>query len=389
MERAIVIGGGIVGVSVAWRLAETGMQVTLLDAGGLGQGASLASFAWLNGSFIHDRDYFLLKLDGLGEYHALARELGATPWLHEDGHIEWSSAANETVDSRGADGLPVADAELSGTERLRKKVRTLREWGFPAELLPIRELRSLEPDLQASPGVEEFAWYPQEGYIEPVDAIGALALEARQHGATIIPNAPVASLVIDGDCVTGVVTRAGETFHADWVISCAGSWTPEVLRMAGSELAMSPVDGMVAVSGPTAARLRVVHHNEALSLRPDGAGRIMMRHYDFDRLVDASAPPRSLPDWTGDLMARAVRSLPELAASRIEAVRVGTRPIPADGLPAVGPVPGVDGLYVVAAHGAVTLAPLLGRLVSREIARNELVPRLAPFRPDRLMTPRA
>jgi glycine/D-amino acid oxidase-like deaminating enzyme len=137
MDRAIVIGGGIVGVSVAWRLAEAGMTVTLLDAGGLGQGASLASFAWLNGSFIHDRDYFLLKLDGLGEYRALARELGATPWLHEDGHIEWSSAANETVDSRGSDGLPVADADLSGTERLRKKVRTLREWGFPAELLPI------------------------------------------------------------------------------------------------------------------------------------------------------------------------------------------------------------------------------------------------------------
>lgn len=385
MDRAIVIGGGIVGVSVAWRLAQAGVTVTLLDSGGLGQGASLASFAWLNGSFIHDRDYFTLKLDGLGEYRALARELGATPWLHEDGHIEWSSAANETVDSRGSDGLPVADAHLSGAERLRKKVRTLREWGFPAELLSIRDLPSLEPDLRASPDVEEFAWYPQEGYIEPVDAIGALALESRRHGATIIPNAPVASLTRDGDRVIGVVTRSGDTYHADWVISCAGSWTPEVLRMVGRDLAMSPVDGMVAVSGPTAARLRVVHHNEALSLRPDGAGRIMMRHYDFDRLVDAATPPRSLPG-TRELMARAVRSLPELASTRIEAVRVGTRPIPADGLPAVGPAPGVDGLYVVAAHGAVTLGPLLGRLVSREITRNEPDPRLAPFRPDRLVT---
>lgn len=389
MGRVVVVGGGIVGVSVAWRLAQAGMEVILLDAGGLGQGATLASFAWLNGSFIHDKPYFQLKLDGLAEYGAIARELGSTPWLHKDGHIEWSSAANETVDAFGSDGLPVADAELSGAERLCKKVRTLRDWGFPAEMLPIRELRSLEPELVAPDDVDEFAWYPAEGYIHPVDAVGALASEARRHGAQIRPETTVASLLIEGGRVTGVVTGQGERISADHVVSCAGSWTPELLRMAGRDMAMSPVDGVVAITGPTAARLRVVHHNERLSLRPDGAGRIMMRHYDFDRMIDASGPPTSLPAWTADLMERAVNSLPALSSTRIESIQVATRPIPADGLPAVGPVPGVDGLYVVVAHGAVTLGPLLGRIVSREIAYGEADARMTAFRPDRLVTERS
>lgn len=386
MGHVIVIGGGIVGASVAWRLAETGVQVTLLDRGGPGQGTTLASFSWLNGSFIEDKAYFLLKLDALAEYRALARELGAPRWLHEDGHIEWNSAANETVDALGSDGLPVADAGLTGAERLRKKVRTLREWGFAAEMVPIRELRALEPELVAPPDVDEFAWYPLEGYIEPVDAVGAFLAEARRHGARVVSSRPVTSLLTRGGRVAGVTLAGGETIEADAVVSCAGHWTPEIVRMAGRELAMTPVDGVVAVSGPSAARLRAVHHNEELSLRPDGAGRIMMRHYSFDRMIDATTPVTPLPDWTGDLMARAVRALPELASTRIEAIRIGTRPIPADGLPAVGPVPGAEGLYVVAAHGAVTLGPLLGRIVARELAHGEHDGRLAPFRPDRLVT---
>lgn len=385
MGHVIVIGGGIVGASVAWRLAQTGSRVTLLDRGGLGEGTTVASFSWLNGSFIEDRDYFLLKLDALAEYRALVRELGTPRWLQMDGHIEWNSAANETVDARGSDGLPVADAGLSGSERLRKKVRTLREWGFTAEMVPIRELRALEPDLISAPDVEEFAWYPEEGYIEPVDAVGALVAEARRHGAGVVTGANVSSLQVRGGRVTGVVLESGETVEADAVVSCAGHWTPEIVRMAGRELAMAPVDGVVAVSGPTAARLRAVHHNEELSLRPDGAGRIMMRHYSFDRMIDATTPVTPLPAWTDELMARAVRSLPALATTRIEAIRIGTRPIPADGLPAVGPVPGVEGLYVVAAHGAVTLGPLLGKIVTREIVHGERDERLVPFRPDRLI----
>lgn len=384
MGRVVVVGGGILGTSVAWRLAGQGMQVVLHEASGVGQGVSAVSFAWLNGSSQEHRDYFQLKVDALNEYRTLERELGRPSWLHLNGHIEWNSAANETLDARGFDGLPLAEQGLSGEERLRRKAHYLREWGFTVEMLPVRELAALEPGVRVPDGVDEFAYYPMEGYVEPVAAAGAFAWEARRHGARVVEGSPVTGFLLEDGCVRGVVTEGGDRHHADMVVVCAGSWTDRVLSWAGVHLPMSPVDGMVAVSGPTAARLDRVLHTESLSLRPDGAGRIMMRNHEFDRLVDASRPPAEHPKWLGELVARAAAVLPELATTEIEALRVGTRPIPADGLPVVGTLPEVPGLYMAVAHGAVTLAPLLGKIAAREIAYGEPDARLDTFRPARL-----
>jgi glycine/D-amino acid oxidase-like deaminating enzyme len=68
---------------------------------------------------------------------------------------------------------------------------------------------------------------------------------------------------------------------------------------------------------------------------------------------------------------------------RVEAVRIGVRPMPEDRLPIVGSIAGVEGFYVVVSHSAVTLGPLWGRIAAAEILRGELDPRLAPFRAAR------
>lgn len=384
MENVIVIGGGILGTSVAWRLAENGAEVSLFEAGGIGQGVSAVSFAWLTGSSPEDRSYFQLKIDALNDYRVVQRELSDPSWLHLNGHIEWNSAASETLDAFGYDGLPVAEQGVSGQERLRRKARQLREWGFTVELLPVRELAALEPGLRVPGDVEEFAFYPMEGYVEPVAATGAFAWEAKRHGARVVEGVPVTGFVREGGEVRGVVTGDGERHHADLVVVCAGSWTGKLLEGAGITLPMSPVDGMVAVSSPSAARLGRVVHTDSLSLRPDGAGRIMMRNHEYDRLVDASKPVPENPEWLGELLSRAVSYLPELESARIEALRVGTRPIPGDGLPVVGALPEVPGLYMMVAHGAVTLASLLGRLAAREIVHGEADARLDAFRPARI-----
>jgi glycine/D-amino acid oxidase-like deaminating enzyme len=69
----------------------------------------------------------------------------------------------------------------------------------------------------------------------------------------------------------------------------------------------------------------------------------------------------------------------------VEAARVGWRPLPGDGLSAVGPVAGLEGYYLVFTHSGVTLGPLLGRLVAEEVTTGQVPPPLAPFRPDRLV----
>ena len=364
--RVIVIGGGIVGAAVTFRLAQAGAEVTLLEARQLGSGTSTTSFAWLNANDKPPFPYHQLNADGMAEYNTLARELGDAPWLHVSGHIEW-------------------DHRAGGMEYLREKVARLRAWGYPAELLPVRELARLEPDLVAPPGLEEFVLYPTEGYLDPLLCIGALIGAARARGAEVRTNCPVTGILQEGGRVVGVTTASGERLHADVVVSCAGRWSDEVARLAGIALPMAPTVGMTVLSAPSAVRLRSVFHNHEIDLRPDGAGRIMMRHTDFDELVSLDTPVEPIPALVADLAERVADVLPGLAGTRIEAVRIALRAIPGDGYTAIGPVPAAPGLYLIASHSAVTMGALLGRLAAHEILGGTPDPRLATFRPGRLI----
>jgi len=364
VSSAIIVGGGILGVSTAWRLAEAGVDVTLVEADRLGNGASHASFAWINASKKPPFPYHQLNVAGMNYYRRLQSELDQPRWLHFDGQVEW-------------------DASEGGADTLREKAGRLHKWGYASELLPVSELKQIEPDLVAPSHLEEFALYSQEGYITPIDMIGDFASRARALGVDIREETPVQDLIVEGSRVSGVVTRSGDRLMADTVVLCNGAVAPHLLEQAGFTLPMAPTYGMVAVTNPSTVRLKVVHHNDDLNMRPDGAGRVMMRHYDFDDMVNPDVPEVPIPGFVDELLARAVKVLPGLAGSRIEGVRITTRPIPGDGKSVVGSVPGVDGLYAMVTHSGVTMGPLLGHIAAREITTGRLDSRLEEFRPGR------
>src|SRR6266850_7010924 len=85
----IVIGAGSVGANVAYRLAERGAKVTVLEAGAPGGGTSGASFAWTNSFNKTPRDYHDLNVASMDEHAVLAKELGGGSWLHQDGALAW------------------------------------------------------------------------------------------------------------------------------------------------------------------------------------------------------------------------------------------------------------------------------------------------------------
>jgi glycine/D-amino acid oxidase-like deaminating enzyme len=92
-----------------------------------------------------------------------------------------------------------------------------------------------------------------------------------------------------------------------------------------------------------------------------------------------------LPETAHHVYERAVSVLPTLAGTPMQAALVGVRSIPGDGYPFVGPVPGVEGMYLVCTHSGVTMGPLLGRIAAREIMTDTVDPRLETFRPERLI----
>jgi glycine/D-amino acid oxidase-like deaminating enzyme len=157
----VVVGAGCVGANVAYRLAERGARVTVLEASAPGSGTSGTSFAWTNSFGKTPRDYHDLNVASMEEHAALAKELGGA-WLHQDGGLAWEESR-------------------AGQERLEQAVERLAGWGYPVEWIPATAARDMEPDLHIGAGVDRIVWTPGEGYLEAVPFIAASWL--RPHGA--------------------------------------------------------------------------------------------------------------------------------------------------------------------------------------------------------------
>ncbi len=369
----LVVGGGVIGAAVAFRLAQAGAQVVVLEsADRLGAGTSGRSFAWTNSNEKTPRPYHDLNVAGMRAHAALREEFGSTPWWHDGGSVDWFA----TDTDRAAQAA---------------KVERLQTWGYSAEWITPRQLHELEPDVDlAAVGDAPIAFYPDEGWLDPIVYLHAMLQAAQRHSATVRTDAHVEHLFLKGGCVSGVVLHGGKRLSADLVVNCAGRWadTLDALDMPVVGLPLAPTLGLLAFTPPIATGLRRIVRSPFIHMRPDGAGRLVLHGDDADALLTSDTTPNSALPIAQDMVRRAAAVLPSIGRAAPEAVRIGVRPIPADGLSAVGPMPGVDGYYVVVTHSGVTLSPFLARAVANEIVHNAPEPQLAPFRPSRLIETR-
>src|SRR5208282_3694684 len=128
-RRCVVIGAGVMGASVAARLASAGVQVTLLDQDQPGRATSRWSFAWLNSNDKAPRPYHDLNHAGIRAWAELAPDLDGPAWYRPVGNLE----------------LVTSDA---GRTELQARVRRLTEWGYPARLIDLAEASEIEPALR-------------------------------------------------------------------------------------------------------------------------------------------------------------------------------------------------------------------------------------------------
>jgi glycine/D-amino acid oxidase-like deaminating enzyme len=365
MIKTIVIGAGVMGASVAYRLAQAGAAVTVLEATRIGGGTSGISFAWTNANKKPPKPYHELNVAGMKAHAALADEFGATPWWHGGGSLEWEAEPDRPAQ--------------------RENVEQLRSWGYAAEWLARDQVLELEPDIDpAVIGDAPVAFFPEEGWLDPVVyAHAMLSAARRRHGAKIVCGARVVDLVTAGDRVTGVRLADGSLYEADTVVNCAGRWTNEAIRDAGLHLPLAPTVGFLVFTPSVAAGLSRVVRTPVIDARPDGAGRLMLHWNPTDATVsfDAKLSP-SMPE-AHDLVRRARQLLPSIGEVEPEAVRVAIRPIPADHFSAIGPMPRTSGYYIAVTHSGVTMSPFLGAAVADEIVGGRLRAELAPFRPAR------
>jgi len=365
MPDVVIVGAGIVGAATAYYLAEAGARVEVLEATDIATGATAASFAVDVSRVKTPRLLYDLAVAGTREHEALEGAWGAAPWLHRAPTLEWAYATE-------------------GRARLRERVARLRSWGYPAEWVSRGEARDVEPALALSGSApEEIALFPQGTWYEPTVLAGALLDRAQTRGARLHVHDSVTGMETVQGHITVVRTATGRRISADVVINCAGPDAAKLAALAGTRLPLRRVPGLVATTTSNRTRLGTILHAGDLNVRPDGDGRLVLHSWVQDAGLDLYPESGDRMDKAQRLLHQARTMLPGLADAEVQEGRVGVRPVPPDGMPLVGFTADVDNLYVVVSHSAVHMAPLLGRLVARELTLGRDV-RLEPFRPTRL-----
>ncbi|MFD0319116.1 NAD(P)/FAD-dependent oxidoreductase [Streptomyces flavalbus] len=367
--RVIVVGAGVLGLSVARQLALGGAEVVLLDRRGAGAGTTATTFAWTNSSRKPDPDYHRLNVAGMAEHARLAGQLPGEPSYFPSGALQWADSAHE--------------------RRLADNVERLRSLGYPARWITAGEATRIAGDLRIPETITAIAHFPGEGYVLPDLFVANLLADAERHGARLV----VGEVVALDDRPDGVsVTLAdGEVLAGDRVVLAAGRWTQGLAAGIGVDIPLVTETGRGAqtvgllgyVRSPELG-LRCVVHSPGLNLRPAAGGQTVVQALDLNAEVDPAAPPA--PD--GDLARTLARRFAALLtgrpahAPRID-LRVAFRSLPADGHTIAGYASARSRVYHLVSHSGITLAPVLGRLAAAEVSTDQEQDLLTSFRPTR------
>ena len=371
VRHVAVIGGGIVGASIAWRIAARGQRVTLIDKAEPGSGASSHSFAWINAGAKEPIGYHNLNRRSLEMWPRFAAALGEDVGLRWGGKVSWETD-------------PVA------AEQLMARVNQLQSWGYPTRQVSLQELAELEPALEIGP-VAAAEYSENEGQAEPQMVVDACIRRMSELENQILTGAEVVGFDRDGDGnIRAVQTDAGD-FPADTVVLAAGTDTTALAAMSGVYIPQAESPGVVIRTTPLPPLL----HNVPVVYAPplgDGRREIHLRQCADGRFMIGEGDQESLAEddtqsHADDLLSRAAQYLPGLGEANAIPVPVGWRPMPLDGYPTLGYTAETPNLYLALTHSGVTLAPVISQLAALEICENVRADAvLAPYRPERFAT---
>lgn len=355
--QVVVIGGGIIGASIAYHLAVAGARVTVLEAQKPAAGATMNSFAWLNAGSKRPRPYHMLNLLGMMGWHRLQAELGPTILP-----VQWGGCVDWTSDAEDA-------------RRAAASVLAQQGWGYPIRTIDTDEIARLLPGV--TPGAVAGATFSDaEGTVNPVVATQALLKAAASRGAKIEYPVIVTGFEAKDGRVGRVLTDKG-AIAADAVVIAGGMACQPLAAMLGAKVPLESTPGILAHSVPRPAALHRLAYGPGANIKQTADGGFVTGE-NFG--VSKEQPSRAIGEA---LLAKAATFVPAMRGAKLDRVTLGHRVLPKDGFPIVGHLPGSANAYVAAMHSGMTMAPLMGQLAAIEILGGPKADLLATFRPER------
>ena len=376
-ERAhiAIIGAGVIGLGIAWRLAARGAPVTVFDKGAAGSGASHAAAGMLAACVEAE--------PGEEALVALGRE-SQRRWPGFAEELQRASGIDVELRRQGTLSLALtADDQAQLTHHLAFQ----KSLGLPLDWLSAAETRRREPHLATR--LAGAVWSPEDHQVDNRKLAAALRVAAEAAGATIRAHHEVKEIAVAGSRVTGVVLADGRAVAADRVVLAAGAWSRGIAGLA-PELRppVRPIKGqMLALRmDPAAPLITHVVWAPGVYLVPRRDGRL---------IVGATVEERGFDDTLTaggvlTLLEAAWRVVPSIEELAIDEMWVGHRPGSRDDAPILGPAP-LDGLIYATGHhrNGILLAPITADAIAALALDGTLDPAIAPFGLDRFASAQA
>jgi glycine oxidase len=360
----LIVGGGVIGLTTAYFLAQEGVRVALIDKGDFGREAS-----WAGAGIIPPGDSrrAITPIDHLRSlsfemYPDLSRRLRDQTGIDNGYHV---CGGLELVDP--GDDLPV--------EAWRAEGIAFREVKDDA-------LRAVEPSL--SPTLTRAYHLPGMAQVRNPRHVKALLAACQAQGVRLYPHRAATGFVRTGRRIDAVQTEGGPLGAGRFLVT-AGAWTDGLLQQVGCRLGVRPVRGQIALLQIDEARPRPILLKDKRYLVPRGDGLVLVGATEEDVGYDA----RPTASAIAGLLDFAAQLVPSLAGAALERCWAGLRPGSPDGLPFLGPVPDSPNLHVAAGHfrAGIQLSPATGRAMADLLIGRKPVVSLEAFRLDRPPAP--
>jgi len=365
---ALIIGAGVIGLGIGWRLAQRGAAVTLFDRAAAGSGASHAAAGML--AVCAEAEPGEEKLIALGR---------RSQALWPDFAAELEKLTGQPVDLR-REGTLVVALTADDQARMQHHLEFQHSLELPVEWISAREARRHEPHLASIAGA---VWSPEDGQVDNRKLVAALKLACASAGVDIQEHRPVRRILLTDGCAVGVELADGTEHRGDTVVLAAGAWSrgiedlPSALRPP-----VRPVKGQMIALQMDAAVPLVTHvvWGPKVYMTPRLDGRLILgatvEEKGFDATITAGAVLA--------LLEAAWRVFPAIEELPVAEMWAGHRPGSRDDAPILGYGPAGGLIYATGHHrNGILLAPITADAIARLVLDGTMDPVIAPFGLDR------
>jgi D-amino-acid dehydrogenase len=373
---AIIVGGGVIGMSIAYHLAHQKVDTLLLDrndpARATNAGAGILS-PETSGSDSEVWVNFAIKA---GNYY---------PKLIE--HLKEQQATSPGYERCGILTVAIDDSEIEQFDRTKDIIfQRKRQKGQPSDkdlhLISSHQAKSLFPCLAP---VQKAIYYKRAARVD-----GRLLTQALQHASKAqgleILEANVEKLLFQKGQVVGVITKAG-AFHANKVVIAGGAWSQAYEDELGVRIPVEPQRGQImhfSMKGVDTDNWPMVSAFHGHYIVPWPQGNIVV---GATRETNSGFDTQPTASGIHEVLHEALRVAPGLAQAELKSVRVGLRPMTNDQLPILSKVPCIDNLYLATGHGStgLLLGPYSGKMMSQMMLDQYIETDITPFSVERFM----